>query len=45
VIVNDAGPGRARRRGQLVMSGAGGEFAYLRGDRHDPSRLIPFSRT
>jgi hypothetical protein len=45
VIVNDAGPGRARRRGQLVMSGADGEFAYLRGDRHEPSRLIPFSRT
>jgi hypothetical protein len=45
VIVNDAGPGRARRRGQLVMSGANGEFAYLRGDRHDPSRLLRFSRT
>lgn len=42
VIVNDAAPGRSRRRGQLVMSGAGGEFAYLRGDRHDPSRLMAF---
>ncbi len=43
VIVNDAAPGRARRRGQLVMSGAAGEFAYLRGDRHDPSRLLRFT--
>ena len=43
VLVNDAEPGRLRRRGQLVMSGADDEFVYLRGDRHDPSRLIPFS--
>jgi hypothetical protein len=43
VLVNDATPGRTRRRGQLVLSGAEGEFVYLRGDRHDPSRLIPFS--
>ena len=42
VIVNDAEPGRTRRRGQLVMSGAEGEFAYLQGDRHDPGRLVPF---
>jgi hypothetical protein len=42
VIVNDAGPGRARRRGQLVMTGAAGEFAYLRGDRHEASRLLRF---
>jgi hypothetical protein len=42
VIANDTAAGRARRRGQLVMSGAEGEFAYLRGDRHDPSRLVPF---
>jgi prepilin-type processing-associated H-X9-DG protein len=41
VIVNDTSPVRARRRGQLVLSGAHGEFAYLRGDRHDPARLIP----
>ena len=42
VIVNDAASGRSRRRGQLVMSGAHGEFAYLRGDRHDPSRMLAF---
>ncbi len=40
VIVNETAPGRERRRGQLVLSGAQGEFVYLRGDRHDPSRLI-----
>jgi hypothetical protein len=43
VIVNETAPGRERRRGQLVMSGAEGEFIYLRGDRHDPSRLLRFS--
>jgi hypothetical protein len=42
VIVNETAPGRERRRGQLVMSGAAGEFAYLAGDRHDPARLLPF---
>lgn len=41
VIVNETAAGRERRRGQLIMSGARGEFAYLRGDRHDPARLIP----
>lgn len=40
VIVNETAPGRARRRGQLVLSGAAGEFVYLRGDRHDPARLL-----
>ncbi|MDA1080937.1 MAG: heparinase II/III family protein [Gemmatimonadetes bacterium] len=45
VIVNDAVPGRARRRGQLVMSGAAGKFVYLRGDRHAPSQLVLFSVT
>ncbi|MEO8334596.1 MAG: heparinase II/III family protein [bacterium] len=43
VLVNEVVPGRARRRGQLVLSGADGEFVYLRGDRHDPSRLLRFS--
>jgi hypothetical protein len=43
VIVNEVVSGRARRRGQLVLSGAEGEFVYLRGDRHDPSRLLRFS--
>ncbi len=41
VIVNETAPGRERRRGQLVLSGAEGEFAYLAGDRHDPARLLP----
>ena len=41
VIVNEVPRGRVRRRGQLVMSGAHGEFVYLRGDRHEADRLIP----
>jgi hypothetical protein len=41
VLVNETVPGRDRRRGQLVLSGAPGEFVYLRGDRHDASRLVP----
>lgn len=41
VIVNETVRGRERRRGQLVMSGARGEFIYLRGDRHDTDRLVP----
>lgn len=45
VLVNEAVPGRARRRGQLVLSGAAGEFVYLRGDRHDPARLLRFALT
>ena len=43
LLVNETAPGRARRRGQLVLSGADGEFVYLRGDRHDPSRLLRFA--
>jgi hypothetical protein len=42
VLVNEIAPGRARRRGQLVLSGANGEFIYLRGDRHDRGRLLHF---
>ncbi len=42
VIVNETRPDRERRRGQLVLSGAAGEFVYLTGDRHDPDRLLPF---
>ncbi len=42
VIVNETTAGRERRRGQLVLSGGAGEFVYLRGDRHDPSRLLRF---
>jgi hypothetical protein len=45
VIVNETAPGRERRRGQLVLSGARGEFVYLRGDRHDFSRLLRFTIT
>jgi hypothetical protein len=41
VIVNETTVERTRRRGQLVMSGARGEFVYLRGDRHDAARLMP----
>jgi hypothetical protein len=41
VIVNEKPADRERRRGQLVLSGASGEFVYLRGDRHDKDRLIP----
>jgi hypothetical protein len=43
VVVNETSPGRERRRGQLVLSGAAGEFAYLAGDRHDPARLLPLT--
>jgi len=43
VLINETAPGRARRRGQLVMSGAEDDFVYLRGDRHDPARLVPFA--
>ena len=42
VLVNETVPGRERRRGQLVLSGAQEEFVYLRGDRHDASRFVPF---
>ena len=42
LIVNEKPSGRERRRGQLVMSGAKGEYVYLRGDRHDHHRLISF---
>ncbi|HEY2026594.1 MAG TPA: heparinase II/III family protein [Gemmatimonadaceae bacterium] len=42
VLVNEIAPNRERRRGQLVLSGAAGEFVYLRGDRHDPERLLHF---
>jgi hypothetical protein len=41
LIVNEMPRGRQRRRGQLVLSGGGGEFVYLRGDRQDESRLLP----
>ncbi len=40
VLVNETAPGRARRRGQLVLGGAEGEWVYLRGDRIDPAHLL-----
>jgi hypothetical protein len=43
VIVNDAGPGRVRRGGQLVLSGGAGVFVYLQGDRHEPRVLVVVS--
>ena len=43
LLVNETATGRARRRGQLVLSGAQGEFVYLRGDRHDLTRLLRFA--
>lgn len=41
VVVNEMPRGRLRRRGQLVLGGARGEFVYLRGDRFDEARLLP----
>ncbi len=43
VLINEIAPDRERRRGQLILSGPDGEFVYLRGDRHDPSRLVRFT--
>jgi len=43
VLVNESAPGRSRRRGQLVLSGARGEFVYLRADRHERERLLRFA--
>jgi hypothetical protein len=46
LLVNEMPPGRERRRGQLVLGGAGGgagggdAFVYLRGDRHDLARAL-----
>jgi hypothetical protein len=45
VVVNEKPRGRTRRRGQLLLSGARGEFVYLRGDRHDPDRLVRLQLT
>ena len=40
LVVNEIPPGRERRRGQLVLGGADGEWVYLRGDRPDPARML-----
>ena len=45
VVVNEKPPHRERRRGQLVLGGASGEFVYLRGDREDRDRLPRFTIT
>lgn len=42
LVANDMAPDRERRRGQLVLSGARGEWVYLRGDRQDPARYLSF---
>ncbi len=42
-IINERPPGRERRRGQLVLSGAHGESAYLRGARQSPDRALRFA--
>ncbi|MBC8089181.1 MAG: heparinase II/III family protein [Phycisphaerae bacterium] len=41
IIVNERPPNRARRRGQLVLSGGTG-FAYLRGDRTESTHALMF---
>lgn len=42
LVVNEMPRGRERRRGQLVLGGARGEWGYLRGDREDGGRLVYF---
>lgn len=44
-VVNEISPDRERRRGQLVLSGGSGEWVYLRGDRQEPERALPFHLT
>lgn len=40
LAINETAAPRARRRGQLVLGGARGEWVYLRGDRLDEERLL-----
>jgi hypothetical protein len=40
LYVNETVRGRVRRRGQLVLTGAAGEWVYLRGDRHSENRWM-----
>ena len=42
LVVNDMAAERERRRGQLVLGGASGDFVYLRGDRLDTDHHLPF---
>lgn len=43
VVVNDMAPGRARRRGQLVLRGGEGKHIYLRGDREQFVNFLRFA--
>jgi hypothetical protein len=43
LIVNEISSERARRRGQLVLSGSANEWIYLRGDRQDRERFLGFA--
>lgn len=43
IIVNEISPDRERRRGQLVLSGADGEWVFLRGDRQPRDRFVSFA--
>ena len=43
VVINEISRDRERRRGQLVATGATGEWVYLRGDREDPHRMLAFA--
>jgi hypothetical protein len=40
IIVNETSADRERRRGQLVLGGAAGEFVYLQGDRYPIDRHL-----
>lgn len=42
VVVNEMPRDRERRRGQLVATGGGDEWVYLRGDREDMRRMLGF---
>ena len=42
LVVNEMSPDRERRRGQLVATGGGEEWVYLRGDREDMRRMLAF---
>jgi hypothetical protein len=42
IIVNETSADRERRRGQLVLGGAAGEFVYLQGDRYPADRHLLF---
>ncbi|MEW5916028.1 MAG: hypothetical protein AB1762_06470, partial [Gemmatimonadota bacterium] len=42
LAINEISPERERRRGQLMLQGADGEWVYLRGDRQDKTRFARF---